>query len=50
MKKTSKKNRQSADLINETTKKLSYINLIQKLRQLNEQKETENYEATTEDN
>ena len=47
MKKTSKKNRQSADLINETTKKLSYINLIQKLRQLNKEKENDNNEDPT---
>ena len=47
---------QSGDVIeavNETAKKLNYVDLIQKLRKLNEEKEKENEEngeATTEDN
>jgi len=38
--------------IAETTEKLNYIDLIQKLRVLNEQKEKENeeYDSSTEDN
>lgn len=36
-------------MINETAEKLNYIDLIQKLRKLNEKKEKENGEATTED-
>jgi hypothetical protein len=35
--------------ISETAKKLTYINLIQKLREINEEKENENYEQATED-
>ena len=37
-------------MINETAEKLNYIDLIQKLRKLNEEKEKENGETTTEDN
>lgn len=37
-------------MINETAEKLNYIDLIQKLRKLNEKKEKENGETTTEDN
>ena len=36
-------------MINETAEKLNYIDLIQKLRALNEKKEKENGETTTED-
>ena len=36
--------------VSETAKKLNYIDLIQKLRALNEKKENENNETTTEDN
>ena len=36
--------------VSETAKKLNYIDLIQKLRTLNEKKENENNETTTEDN
>lgn len=35
--------------VSETAKKLNYIDLIQKLRALNEKKENENNETTTED-
>lgn len=34
--------------ISETAKKLTYINLIEKLRELNAEKENENYEQATE--
>ena len=46
MKKTSKKSRQQTDLINETAKKLAYVDLIQKLREMNKEKENDNYETT----
>ena len=38
------------ETISDTAKKLNYIDLIQKLRKLNEEKEKENGETTTEDN
>lgn len=38
------------ETISDTAKKLNYIDLIQKLRKLNEEKEKENGEATTENN
>lgn len=38
------------ETISETAKKLNYIDLIQKLRKLNEEKEKENGETTTENN
>jgi hypothetical protein len=41
-KKLGKKGRQDFGTISETAKKLNYIELIQKLRQLNEEKEQEN--------
>ena len=44
-KKIGKKGRAQIDLITETAEKLNYIDLIQKLRILNKQKENENYEA-----
>lgn len=37
-------------MINETAEKLNYIDLIQKLRKLNAEKEKENGETVTEDN
>ena len=41
-KKLGKKGCAQADLITETAEKLNYIDLIQKLRKLNEKKENEN--------
>ena len=38
------------ETISETAKKLNYIDLIQKLRKLNEEKEKDNGETTTENN
>lgn len=38
------------ETISDTAKKLNYIDLIQKLRKLNEKKEKENGETTTENN
>ena len=38
------------ETISDTAKKLNYIDLIQKLRKLNEQKEKENGETTTQNN
>ena len=38
------------ETISDTAKKLNYIDLIQKLRKLNEEKEKENGETTTENN
>ena len=49
-KKVGKKGRQSTDTITDTVKKLNYIDLIEKLRVLNEKKEKENYEDADEDN
>ena len=49
-KKLGKSGRAKIGTISETAKKLTYINLIQKLRELNEEKENENYETTIEDN
>lgn len=43
-KKLGKSGRAKMGTISETAKKLTYINLIQKLRELNEEKENENYE------
>ena len=48
-KKLGKSGRAKIGTISETAKKLTYINLIQKLRELNEEKEHENYEQATED-
>ena len=48
-KKLGKTGRAKMGTISETAKKLTYINLIQKLRELNEEKENENYEQATED-
>lgn len=48
-KKLGKSGRAKMGTISETAKKLNYINLIQKLRELNEEKENENYEQATED-
>ena len=49
-KKLGKSGRAKMGTISETAKKLNYISLIQKLRELNEQKENESYETTTKDN
>ncbi len=49
-KKLGKSGRAKIGTISETAKKLTYVNLIQKLRELNEEKENENYETTIEDN
>ena len=45
-KKLGKSGRAKMGTISETAKKLNYINLIEQLRELNEKKENENYEAT----
>jgi hypothetical protein len=50
MKRAGKAGRQQMASINETTKKLNYINLIEQLRELNKKKENENYEDSNEDN
>lgn len=47
-KKLGKSGRAKMGTISETAKKLTYVNLIQKLRELNEEKENENYETITE--
>lgn len=47
-KRAGKKGRQQLNLITETARKLNYIDLIQKLRKLNKEKE-ENGETTIED-
>ena len=49
-KKLGKSGRAKMGTISETAKKLTYVNLIEKLRKLNEEKENENYETTTENN
>ena len=49
-KKLGKSGRAKIGTISETAKKLTYIILIQKLRELNEEKENENYETTIKDN
>lgn len=49
-KKAGKKNLSNAELISETAQKLNYIDLIQKLRELNKKKETENNDTANEDN
>lgn len=43
-KKLGKSGRAKMGTISETAKKLTYINLIEKLRELNEKKENEDYE------
>ena len=47
-KKLGKSGRAKMGTISETAKKLNYINLIEKLRELNKKKENENYEQATE--
>ena len=47
-KKLGKSGRAKMGTISEAAKKLTYINLIEKLRELNEKKENENYEQATE--
>ena len=47
-KKLGKSGREKMETISETAKKLTYINLIEKLRELNKKKENENYEQATE--
>ena len=42
-KKAGKKGKNTAEAVSDTAKKLNYIQLIQKLRELNEKKENENY-------
>ena len=49
-KKAGKKGRQSTATVADTVKKLNYIDLIEKLRILNEKKEQENYADADEDN
>ncbi len=46
--KKDKINTDAQNTIADTAKKLNYINLIQKLRDLNEKKENENYGEKTE--
>ena len=48
-KKLGKSGRAKMETISETAKKLTYINLIEKLRELNEKRENENYEQATKD-
>lgn len=50
MKKAGKTGRAQMSNINDTAKKLDYINLIQQLRELNKKKENENYENSNENN
>ena len=45
-----KKGEEDLNLISDTAKRLSYVDLIQKLRKLNKEKENENYEDANEDN
>ena len=47
-KKAGKRGRAQLEAIGETAKKLDYIDLIQKLRKMNEEKEKENNETITE--
>ena len=49
MNKLGKKAYSEIDAISETAAKLDYIDLIQKLRELNKKKENENYEVSDED-
>lgn len=49
-KKMGKKGRENVDLISDTARKLNYVDLIQKLRKLNKEKENENYENPNQDN
>lgn len=49
-KKMGKKGRENVDLISDTARKLNYVDLIQKLRKLNKEKENENYENSNQDN
>ena len=44
-KKAGKKGRQQFDLITETARKLNYIDLIQKMREINKQREKDSNEA-----
>ena len=46
-KKLGKSGRAKMGTISETAKKLTYINLIQELRKMNEEKENKNYEQAT---
>lgn len=48
-KKLGKSGRAKMGTISEAAKKLTYINLIQQIRELNEKEENENYEQATED-
>lgn len=50
MKKNKNDNKNEIDIIADTTKKLNYINLIQKLRELNEKKEQKNNEDVIKNN
>mgnify|MGYP003571632914 CR=1 FL=1 len=45
-KRMGKKGREQMGTISETAKKLNYIELIQRLREINEEKENENEQAT----
>jgi len=49
MKKVGKRNYTDTEIINETAKKLTYIRLIEKLRELNKKKENEENENTNKD-
>lgn len=49
-KKMGKKGRQNMDVISDTARKLNYIDLIQKLRKLNAEREKEDYENSNQNN
>jgi len=49
MKKVGRRNYTDTEIINETAKKLTYIRLIEKLRELNKKKENEENENTNKD-
>ena len=49
-KKNGRKGSKKVDTMTDTIKKLNYIDLIEKLRELNEKKEQENYADANEDN
>ena len=49
-KKMGKKGEEDLNLISDTAKRLSYVDLIQKLRKLNKEKENEIYKNSNQDN
>lgn len=50
MKKMGKAGRGQVSTISDTARKLNYIDLVQKLRELNKKKENENYETDSDEN